>query len=88
MFSLWSCSMNSTLRDLTQAQRDRIAHIDFTLLFKGEANRADLVDRFSITPAQATKDFTQYRELAPANIRYDEKLRTHLRGDQFKPLFD
>jgi len=88
MFSLWSCSMNSTLRDLTQAQRDRIAHIDFTLLFKGEANRADLVDRFSITPAQATKDFTQYRELAPANIRYDEKLRTHLRGDLFKPLFD
>ncbi|MCB1645815.1 MAG: WYL domain-containing protein [Pseudomonadales bacterium] len=80
--------MSSTPRYLTQAQCDRIAHIDFTLLFKGEANRADLVDRFSITPAQATKDFTQYRELAPANIRYDEKLRTHLRGDQFKPLFD
>lgn len=76
------------LEGLNQSQRDRIAHIDFTLLFKGEANRADLVDRFSITPAQATKDFTQYRELAPANIRYDEKLRTHLRGDQFKPIFN
>lgn len=81
-------SANHTLQELTQAQRDRIAHIDFTLLFKGEANRADLVDRFSITPAQATKDFTLYRDLAPANIRYDEKLRTHLRGNQFKPLFD
>lgn len=80
--------MNNTLLELNQSQRERIAHIDFTLLFKGEANRADLVDRFSITPAQATKDFTSYRELAPANIHYDEKLRIHLRGNRFKPLFD
>ncbi len=78
----------SQLAQLPQATRDRIAHIDFTLLFKGEAVRADLVDRFSIAAAQATKDFTLYRELAPGNIEYDQKLKLHKRGEAFEPLFD
>ncbi|MGL5103501.1 MAG: WYL domain-containing protein [Plesiomonas sp.] len=76
------------LARLPQATRDRIAHIDFTLLFKGEAVRADLVDRFNIAATQATKDFTLYRELAPNNIVYDPKLKLHMRGEVFKPLFD
>lgn len=76
------------IAQLPQATRDRIAHIDFTLLFKGEAVRADLVDRFSIAAAQATKDFTMYRELAPGNIEYDQKLKLHKRGEAFEPLFD
>lgn len=79
---------SAQLDELPQATRDRIAHIDFTLLFKGEAVRADLVDRFSIAAAQATKDFTLYRELAPSNIEYDQKLKLHKRGEQFKALFD
>ena len=78
----------SQIAQLPQATRDRIAHIDFTLLFKGEAVRADLVDRFSIAAAQATKDFTLYRELAPGNIEYDQKLKLHKRGEAFEPLFD
>ena len=73
---------------LPQATRDRIAHIDFTLLFKGEAVRADLVNRFNIAATQATKDFNLYRELAPNNIVYDPKLKLHMRGEAFKPLFD
>ncbi|MBM7073495.1 WYL domain-containing protein [Shewanella sp. 202IG2-18] len=79
---------SSQIEQLPQATRDRIAHIDFTLLFKGEAVRADLVNRFSIAAAQATKDFTMYRELAPGNIEYDQKLKLHKRGEAFEPLFD
>ncbi len=78
----------SQIAQLPQATRDRIAHIDFTLLFKGEAVRADLVDRFSIAATQATKDFTMYRELAPGNIEYDQKLKLHKRGEAFEPLFE
>ncbi|EKO3632986.1 WYL domain-containing protein [Vibrio metschnikovii] len=78
----------SQIAQLPQATRDRIAHIDFTLMFKGEAVRADLVDRFSIAATQATKDFTLYRELAPGNIEYDQKLKLHKRGEAFEPLFD
>ena len=76
------------IAQLSQATRDRIAHIDFTLLFKGEAIRADLVDRFSIAATQATKDFSLYRKLAPSNITYDQKLKLHKRGEQFCPLFE
>ncbi|HGN0341500.1 TPA: WYL domain-containing protein [Proteus mirabilis] len=78
----------SKIAQLPQAIRDRIAHIDFTLLFKGEAVRADLVDRFSIAATQATKDFSLYRVLAPGNIEYDQKLKLHKRGEAFEPLFD
>ncbi len=78
----------SQIAQLPQSTRDRIAHIDFTLLFKGEAVRADLVDRFSIAAAQATKDFTMYRELAPGNSEYDQKLKLHKRGEAFEPLFE
>ncbi|HGI5215484.1 WYL domain-containing protein [Providencia stuartii] len=78
----------SEIAQLPQAIRDRIAHIDFTLLFKGEAVRADLVNRFSIAATQATKDFSLYRVLAPGNIEYDQKLKLHKRGEAFEPLFD
>lgn len=73
---------------LPQATRDRIAHIDFTLLFKGEAVRADLIERFRIAPTQATKDFALYKELAPDNILYDQKHKTHIRNIHFTPLFE
>ena len=81
-------STRAQLANLPQATRDRIAHIEFTLLFKGQAVRADLVDRFSIAAAQATKDFTLYRELVPGNIEYDQKLKLHKRGKAFEPLFE
>ena len=34
-----------------------------------------------------TKDFTLYREIAPQNIEYDVQRRLHLRGTQFRSLF-
>ncbi|EOV0788046.1 WYL domain-containing protein [Yersinia enterocolitica] len=83
-----SKNVQAQLEQLSQATRERMAHIDFTLLFKGEAIRADLVDRFSIAATQATKDFTLYRELAPGNIEYDQKLKIHKRGRQFTSLLD
>ena len=76
------------LEALPQATRERIAHIDFTLMFKGEAVRADLMTRFNMAPAQVTKDFMLYRELAPQNIEYDAKRRVHIRGAAFTSLFE
>lgn len=80
--------LKQRIAELPQATRDRIAHIDFTLLFKGEAVRADLIERFRIAPAQATKDFALYKELAPDNILYDQKHKTHIRDIHFSPLFE
>jgi predicted DNA-binding transcriptional regulator YafY len=80
--------MQSThLESLTQAQRERLAHIDFTLLFNGEARRSCVTDRFGVAPSVATQDFARYKELAPSNIFYDEKMRLHLKTETFTPLF-
>lgn len=78
---------HGSLASLSTPQRERLAHIDFTLMFKGEAGRGDLIDRFAIAPTQATKDFALYHELAPANIVYDRSKRLHVRARAFSPLF-
>lgn len=56
------------MEQLTRNQRERLAHIDFTLLFKGEITRADLTGRFDIAAVQATKDLALYRSLAPGYV--------------------
>uniref|UniRef100_UPI0035644EC5 WYL domain-containing protein n=2 Tax=Shewanella putrefaciens TaxID=24 RepID=UPI0035644EC5 len=77
-----------TLESLTLAQRERLAHIDFVLMFKGEARRTDLVERFNISPSVATQDFARYKEIAPQNVVYDEKRKQHLKAASFVSLFD
>lgn len=77
-----------TLESLTLAQRERLAHIDFVLMFKGEARRTDLVERFNIAPSVATQDFARYKEIAPHNVVYDEKRKQHLKVASFISLFD
>jgi len=76
------------LGDLSQAQQERLFHIDFKLRFLGAVNRNDLVNRFGIKAAAATRDISLYKELAPKNLIYDTKAKTYIEADQFKPLFD
>lgn len=80
--------MNSELTALSHSQKERLAHIDFTLMFNGEAGRSYLTERFNVAPSVATQDFARYKELAPNNVQYDEKRRLHLKTAEFKPLFE
>jgi hypothetical protein len=73
--------------DISQVQRERLAHIDFRLYFLGSVGRNDLVKRFGIKEAAATRDLAQYRELAPHNIEYDTKAKSYKVSDVFRPLF-
>ena len=79
---------NSSLESLSLSQRERLAYIDFTLMFKGEAGRQYITDRFKVAPSVATRDFALYHNFAPQNIKYDDKLRQHIKTNQFKALFD
>jgi hypothetical protein len=72
----------------SQKQRDRLAYIEFRLWFLGDASRRDLMERFGIAPAMATRDFTAYRELAPKNIDLDGRRKVYVPGERFKPVFD
>lgn len=76
------------LAEFAQPQRDRLAFIELRVRFVGEIRRQDLVDRFAIQSAAATRDLALYRELAPGNIDYDSKGKTYVLGNDFHSLFD
>lgn len=81
--------MSSThLSEMTQTQRDRLAFIELRLRFLGEIRRQDLVTRFGIQAAAATRDISQYKDIAPRNLDYDTKGKVYVRSDWFLPVFE
>tara|TARA_R110001592_G_scaffold13740_2_gene62804 strand:- start:26056 stop:26952 length:897 start_codon:yes stop_codon:yes gene_type:complete len=68
-------------------QRERLWQIDFLARFRGQVTRQDLVQRFAIALSNATRDLTQYRQLAPHNLDYDHRNKVYRRTASFKPLF-
>lgn len=79
---------NELLSDLTQPQRDRLAFVELRVRFIGEIRRQDLVTRFGIQSAAATRDLALYKELAPGNIDYDSKGKSYVLVPAFRPVFD
>ncbi len=73
--------------ELPQSQRDRLKHIELRLRFLGEVRRPDLMQRFGIQSAAASRDLALYKELAPANIDYENRGKRYLLGAKFMPLF-
>lgn len=76
------------LAELTQPQRDRLAFVELRVRFIGEIRRQDLVSRFGIQSAAATRDLAVYKDLSSGNIDYDSKAKSYVLTDQFRPLFD
>lgn len=76
------------LADLTQPQRDRLAFVELRVRFIGEIRRQDLVSRFGIQSAAATRDLALYKDLAPGNIDYDAKGKSYVLGADFQPIFN
>jgi len=73
---------------MTQSQRDRLAFVELRLRFVGEIRRQDLVARFGIQAAAATRDLGQYKELGPRNLDYDPKGKVYSDLEWFRPVFD
>jgi WYL domain len=89
MKSISSTNSNSaSIQHLSQAQRERLAYIEFRLYFLGEARRQDLIQRFGVAPAAATRDFAQYREIAPSNISFEGKTKSYIVGSECVPIFE
>jgi predicted DNA-binding transcriptional regulator YafY len=77
-----------SLDHLNQALRERLGFIEFRLWFLGDIRRQDLMQRFGIAPAVATRDLAAYRHIAPRNIEFDGRRKLYVMGERFKPLFD
>ncbi len=75
------------LSELTQKQLERLSYIDLRLYFLGDIGRQDLMKRFGIAPAMATRDLGLYREFFPGNISFDGREKTYVTGPSFKPSF-
>lgn len=67
--------------------RQRMEHIERCLFWKGELQRADLVDRFGVNPAQAAADFSAYMAIAPGNMDYNKSRKRYLPLPGFAPQF-
>lgn len=65
----------------------RYEFIEFRLYWQGNINRSDLMEAFGISIQQASKDLTNYIEGRKSNLTYDKRLRTYLRGKNFKPRY-
>ncbi|MNZ58005.1 hypothetical protein D3C78_760020 [compost metagenome] len=76
------------LSDYSHAQRERLVYIDFRLYFTGSVSRIDLMDRFGIGGAAATRDFAQYREIAPGNTELDTVAKHYVILETFSPLIN
>lgn len=77
-----------TLETLKPVQLERLIHIEFRLWFLGQVSRIDLVDRFGIGGAVATRDFASYKELAKGNVEFDDKKKVYRPSREFVPVFD
>lgn len=76
------------LAQFTHNQRERLAYIEFRLYFFGRVGRGDVMERFGVASAGATRDFSFYKELAPANLTFDNTSKSYVLGQQFAPIFE
>lgn len=76
------------LPDIAQPQRERLFHIDFRAWFLGRLARQDLVSRFGLSDAAATRDIALYRSLAEGNLEFDQSSKVYRCSDRFRPLFN
>jgi predicted DNA-binding transcriptional regulator YafY len=67
--------------------KERLEFIEFRLFWEGRLNRADIMDRFSISMPQASKDLSLYESIAPGNLYYDVSAKRYLASTSFTPRF-
>ncbi|MBU3004106.1 WYL domain-containing protein [Paraglaciecola arctica] len=80
--------INKKLAELTHAQKDRLAFIDFSLQFFGHVARSDLIQRFRTGLAASTRDFSAYKELAPQNLILRHQTKSYHRTENFHAVFN
>ena len=65
----------------------RLEFIEFRLFWEGGVNRSDITRFFGVSIPQASKDLTQYQELAPDNVRYDRSEKRYFAAQGFASVF-
>jgi WYL domain len=66
---------------------ERLVFIDFRCTFLGELKRGDLMARFNIGSAAATRDIAHYRNELGGKIELDPQSKTYRLAGGFTPIF-
>jgi predicted DNA-binding transcriptional regulator YafY len=75
------------MSEASQHQTERLNYLEFRVLFTGQIGRGDLMKRFGISEAAATRDLSRYREIAPDNLEFDSSTKTYRIGSRFTRSF-
>lgn len=76
------------LKDIGFSQKQRLAYIDFKLLFVGYVTRSEVVTHFEKGLTSASSDINLYKNLCPKNLKYDAKQKRYFQTSTFVPLFN
>lgn len=79
--------MGDSKPSLRWGVEQKLQFIEFRLFWEGHVNRSDLINKFGVSPNQASIDLNRYIALAPDNMVYDKSGKTYIRSSAFKPLF-
>lgn len=78
---------NNEFDELRPSAVNRLRYLEFLLWFRGYASRKDLIDRYKIAEAAATKDFKHYSISCPENLLYDVRAKRYTMSEKFVPRF-
>ncbi|WP_024679035.1 WYL domain-containing protein [Pseudomonas syringae] len=84
----YTVGLREELPQLSQKQRDRLAFIELQAWFCGAVSRQDIVQRFELQTAAATRDLALYRRLAPDNLVFDSRTKAYAPAENFTPIFE
>ncbi|GAA0287149.1 WYL domain-containing protein [Psychrosphaera haliotis] len=76
------------LENVSYAQKQRLAYIDFKLMFTSLVTRNEIIQRFECGTAAASRDLALYKQLAPKNLKYNTTEKQYIIESSFKPLFN
>jgi hypothetical protein len=76
------------LSEFSYPQKQRLAYIDFKLLFVGHFSRSEIITFFEKGHTSATRDIKLYKELCPNNLLYDNREKKYYQTQEFIPLFE
>lgn len=79
--------MPSKMEKVRWGVEQRLEFIEFQLFWENGVNRADITERFGLSVPQASKDLSQYQELAPENVWYDKSDKKYRATETFRPIF-
>lgn len=68
---------------------DRLWYIEWLLMMRGWLSRTDLMDKFGIKGAAASRDIKRYKEQSGDNLFLDHRVKKYITDfDKFKPVYE